>query len=72
MDAKHVLKYHLILPGLVLVVLLLAGAPILTAFFVACMAGCLSMMLMMGRDMSASGESHRASNDREPESRDRE
>jgi hypothetical protein len=72
MDAKHVLKYHLVLPALIMVVLVLTGAPILTAFFVACMAGCLGMMLMMGRGMSDSGESDRARTDRERESSDRE
>lgn len=65
MDTKQMLKYHLGIPLLLFVVLLVFGAPILTAFFVACMAGCASMMFMMGGHGDAEREDRHESGRRE-------
>jgi hypothetical protein len=48
MSASHALKYHLVIPAAIFVGLLVIGVPIGTAFFVGMMAGCMSMMVMMG------------------------
>jgi hypothetical protein len=48
MKLNHMLKYHVVLPLGVFVVLLVAGVSAGTALVVAMMTGCLSMALMMG------------------------
>jgi len=47
MAMNHMIKYHLVIPAGVFAVALLVGAPLGTAFVVAMMTGCMSMMLMM-------------------------
>lgn len=65
MSTEQMLKYHLGIPLLLFVVLLVIGAPILTAFFVACMAGCASMMFMMGGHDGGESEDRHESGRRE-------
>ena len=45
---RHMLIYHVGIPVAVFLVLLAAGMPLATAFAVGMMAGCASMVLMMG------------------------
>jgi len=47
MGAKHMLKYHVLIPLGIVLVLLVVGVPFGTAFVVGMMTGCMSMMLMM-------------------------
>ena len=54
MGAKHMLKYHVAIPLGIMAVLLLVGVPLASAFVVGMMAGCMSMMLMMGRGATSS------------------
>lgn len=49
MSIGHVLRYHVLIPLALFAVLLVVGVPVGTAFVVGMMAGCMSMMLMMGR-----------------------
>ena len=52
MSVLHVLKYHVVVPAAIFVVLIVVGVPFGSAFFVGLMAGCLGMMLtMMGGGM---------------------
>lgn len=53
MGAGHMLKFHLLLPAAIAGGLLLFGLPLSTALLVGMMAGCMSMVFMMG-----SGASH--------------
>ena len=50
MGAKHMLKYHLLLPAGIAGVLLLVGAPINVAVVAGMMAGCMVMVLAMARE----------------------
>lgn len=50
MGAKHMLKYHLLLPAGIAGVLLLVGAPINVAVVAGTMAGCMVMVLAMARE----------------------
>jgi MFS superfamily sulfate permease-like transporter len=45
--STHMLKYHVLIPLAIVVVLVVVGVPFETAFVVGMMAGCMSMMLMM-------------------------
>jgi hypothetical protein len=58
MSIGHVLRYHVLIPLGLFAVLLVVGVPVGTAFVVGMMAGCMSMMLMMGR-AAASGSAHK-------------
>lgn len=62
MGSHHMLKYHVLIPLGLFLVLLIAGAPFGTALVVAMMSGCMAMMFMMMGHGSA-----RAHNDRESE-----
>ena len=53
MSIGHVLRYHVLIPLGLFAVLLVVGVPVGTAFVVGMMAGCMSMMLMMGRSAAA-------------------
>lgn len=48
MGAGHMLKFHLLVPAAIAGVLLLFGLPFSTAVLVGMMAGCMSMVFMMG------------------------
>lgn len=48
MSIGHVLKYHVLIPLGLFAVVVVLGVPVGTAFVVGMMAGCMSMMLMMG------------------------
>lgn len=60
MGANHMLKYHVLIPLVIVAVLLVVGVPFGTAFVIGMMTGCMSMMLMMvggtGRHHSHTGE----------------
>lgn len=49
MSVGHVFRYHVLIPLALFAVLLVVGVPVGTAFVIGMMAGCMSMMLMMGR-----------------------
>lgn len=49
MSVGHVLRYHVLIPLALFAVLLVVGVPVGAAFVVGMMAGCMSMMLMMGQ-----------------------
>lgn len=49
----HALKYHLGIPGVAFLLLVAVGVPVGSAFFMAALAGCMSMMLMMARSDSS-------------------
>lgn len=53
MGAKHILKYHLLLPVGIAGALLLFGASLSTAVVVGMMTGCMGMMLAMASDSSS-------------------
>ena len=53
MKVGHVVRYHVLIPMALFGVLVLVGVPLATAFFVGMMAGCMSMMVMMGRGPNA-------------------
>ena len=53
MRLGHVLKYHVVIPLALFAVLLVVGVPVGTAFVVGMIAGCMSMMLMMGHSAAA-------------------
>ena len=61
MSIGHVVRYHVLIPLVLFGVLLVAGVPVGTAFFVGMMAGCLSMMVMMGRSAAAGSADKRDS-----------
>ena len=63
MSWSHIVRYHVAIPLGLILVLVVAGAPLGTALVVGMMSGCLSMMFMMMRH--GSHEEH----DREPEQR---
>lgn len=48
MSLGHVRKFHVLVPLGLFAVLVVVGVPVGTAFVVGMMAGCMSMMLMMG------------------------
>ena len=58
MNVGHVVRYHVLVPLALFVVLLSVGVPIATAFFVGMMAGCMSMMVMIGRGSRAESSDH--------------
>lgn len=58
MSVGHVLKYHVLIPLGLFAVLLVVGVPVGAAFVVGMMAGCMSMMLMMGRG-AGMGSAHK-------------
>ncbi len=60
MDAKHIVKHHLLIPAAVVGVLLLVGAPLNVAVVAGMMTGCLSMVFMMG----SSSDDHAHTDDR--------
>ena len=49
MSASHLVKYHVLIPLGLFLVLVVAGAPLGTALFVGMMFGCTSMMFMIMR-----------------------
>jgi hypothetical protein len=55
--ARHMLRYHILIPLAIVVVLLVIGVPLGTAFVIGMMTGCMSMMLMMAA--SARGQHRR-------------
>ena len=61
MSVGHVLRYHVVIPLVLFGALVLVGVPFATAFFVGMMAGCLSMMVMMGRGPTAGSSADRNS-----------
>jgi MFS superfamily sulfate permease-like transporter len=70
MGAKHMLKYHVLIPLGIVAVLLVVGVPFGTALVVGMMTGCMSMMLMMmggaGRQRGRSGEHDNSKTPRAP------
>ena len=70
MGAKHMLKYHVLIPLGIFAVLLVVGVPLGTAFVVGMMTGCMSMMLMMvggvGRQRGRRGEHDNSKTPRAP------
>lgn len=53
MGAKHMLKYHLLLPLGIAGALLVVGAPLNAAVAAGMMAGCMVMVLSMARESSS-------------------
>lgn len=53
MGAKHMLKYHLLLPLGIAGALLVVGAPLNVAVVAGMMAGCMVMVLSMARESSS-------------------
>lgn len=49
---RHIVKYHLLLPGAVVAVLLLLGRPVGSAVGIGLAVGCASMVLMGGKGHS--------------------
>ena len=49
MNWSHMVRYHVAIPLGLMLVLVVAGAPLGTALFVGMMSGCMSMMIMMMR-----------------------
>lgn len=47
MNAKHMLKYHVLIPLAIVAALLVVGVPLGAALVVGVMSGCMSMMFMM-------------------------
>jgi hypothetical protein len=70
MGANHMLKYHVLIPLGIVVVLLVVGVPFGTAFVVGMMTGCMSMMLLMmggvGRQRGRRGEHDNSKTPRAP------
>jgi hypothetical protein len=70
MGAEHMLKYHVLIPLGIVLVLLVVGVPFGTAFVVGMMTGCMSMMLMMmggvGRQRGRRGEHDSSKTPRAP------
>jgi len=60
MSARDMLKYHLLVPVGIFVVLVVVGVPLGTAFFIGMMSGCMSMMVMM---MGSRGHDSHADDD---------
>lgn len=48
MGVRHMLKFHLLLPGAIVGALLLLGVSLRSAVVIGMMAGCMSMVSMMG------------------------
>ena len=48
MGVRHMLKFHLLLPAAIVGALLLLGVSLRLAVVVGMMAGCMSMVFMMG------------------------
>lgn len=71
MPMNHILRYHVLIPAGVIAILLVAGAPVGTAFIVGMMSGCISMMLMMGAG-SQGPQDHEGQRHDRPWGRDRE
>ena len=63
MNWSHMVRYHVAIPLGLILVLVVAGAPLGTALVVGMMSGCLSMMIMMMRHGS------QEERDRDPEHR---
>ena len=55
MSASHMVKYHVLVPLGLFLVLVVAGAPLGAALAVGMMTGCMSMMFMMMRHGSDDG-----------------
>jgi hypothetical protein len=53
------LRYHVLVPAGVFVILLVIGVPLGTAFVVGMMTGCMSMMVMMAGVMGRRGSRER-------------
>jgi hypothetical protein len=64
MNAKHMLKYHVMIPLAIVAVLLVVGVPLGTAFVIGMMSGCMSMMFMM----MGGGSRHQADHDERDQS----